>query len=158
MCATVSGCGTTVDAGHVLTPPDEERIRKTQPRAPLEVVVPVSSERSQAGEIIRVLPSGALIALSSGHTEVPLGMITEIQVNNRALGALEGAGIGAVVGAATGVGTAVLETRNCSSGPEGCYGRGTGIWLGGVVLGLLGTLLGLVIGGAHGRNTTYRFE
>jgi hypothetical protein len=158
ICVTTSGCGATVHAGHALTPQDEELIRQTQPRASLDVVVPVSSGRRQAGEIVRVLPTGVMIELPSGATEVPLATITEIQVNNHALGALAGAGIGAFAGAATGVGIAILDTRGCSSGPEGCYGRGTAIWFGGIILGLLGGVVGLVVGGVHGRNTTYRFE
>src|SRR5881394_1168949 len=81
------GCHTTVQAGHVLTPESERLIRDYQPRAPLEVVVPVGAAAHADATIVRVLPDQAVVRVSDRELSVPVATIRRVDVTDHASGA-----------------------------------------------------------------------
>src|SRR4051812_35048063 len=84
--AAAGGC-TTVHVGHVLTPESERTIRQdAQPRAPLEVVVPVGGGRQADGKLVRVLSTEAIVLVQGNEISVPPGAIHRVDVNNHARG------------------------------------------------------------------------
>jgi hypothetical protein len=154
-----AGCATSRYAGPTLTPAVEQTIREAHPRAALEVIVP-GPRGGRRGELLRVLPTNALVSVPEGQTSVPLGSIDEIAVTNHPRGALAGAGIGVVAGAATAAGLVFATTSPCSSSSnigDGCNTRGMALLGGGIVLGMFGAAVGMVLGSARAPTTTYHF-
>jgi uncharacterized membrane protein YeaQ/YmgE (transglycosylase-associated protein family) len=155
--ATGGGCRTTVQAGHVLTPASERIIRDEQPRAPLEVVVPIGGGRQEEGTIVRVLPNEAIVLVGregdgARELSVPAAGIHRVDVADHASGALKGAGIGLLAGGAVGAlaGGVANKARNGSDATLPAIGA--------IVLGLAGALIGVFVGGARGDVTSYRFD
>jgi hypothetical protein len=158
MLTTGAGCHTTVAAGRVLTPDSERIIRDAQPRAPLEVVVPVGAERHADATLVRVLPTEAVVRVEADQREisVPTGTIRRVAVADHASGALKGAGAGLLAGAAAGVLLGAQAGSN--DGGDTGFSRGTGMFLGGAVLGLVGAFVGTIVGGMRADVTTYTFD
>jgi hypothetical protein len=154
-------CHTTVEAGHVLTPVGERVIRDYQPRAPLEVVVPVGPGRGADATLVRVLPSAEAVVRvtkNGGELTVPAAAIRQIDVTDHASGAAKGAGVGFLAGAAVGAFAGAQVGSSNQGDTGGGFGRAFTMTLGAVVLGLVGTLVGVMVGGTRGDVTTYHFD
>jgi hypothetical protein len=85
--------------------------------------------------------------------------ITKIRYTSRSRGFFEGMGIGALSGIVIGFAIGYSGGKNCVERPGHVCGEpGEGAVLGGYLLGILGSVIGMPIGAAVGHRTYYNFH
>jgi len=144
------GC-TTIHSAPALSPHVEEMIRDDHPRAELEVLALRPDGDTRRGALVRVLPNEAIVSTPKGELRLPPVNIREVRITNRGGTALIGAATGLVLGAGAGLAIGYSASRGCTND---CASDD---WLlAAVILGALGTFIGLPIGAAVGHTTVYQ--